>query len=457
MNRHPFIWLLLALWLGAADAHGDVALTTMVSFNGTNGSCPMAALVEGVDGNFYGTTKYGGTTDGGTVFKMTSSGKLTILAGFYGGTNGYWPMAALVQRKYDSSLYGTTSGIGGPKGACGTVFRITTNGTFTTLVSFNGGSGAQPMGALVEGADGNFYGTTQYGSYYTPLGYGTVFKMTFNGWFSSLRSFYAPDGAYPCAALVQGEDGQFYGTTEEGGPNNAGTVFKIGSGGSSSTLYSFAGADDGFYPLGALVQGAVGSFYGTTEYGGTNDVERGGDGTIFRLTTNGIFTTLASFNVTNGANPIAGLIQGRDGNFYGTTCYGGAAGGGTLFRMTPAGALTTLHSFGGDDGWCPAAALVQGSDGNLYGTAQYGGTDNCGTIFRFSIQPVLQAMVKTGAGLSLTWNAVSGRTYQVQYKTNWNQAKWADFGTTMTATNGTLTTCDPTASSQRWYRVALLP
>jgi uncharacterized repeat protein (TIGR03803 family) len=460
MKEHLSVSFLLALWLGVVGAHGDVTLITLASFDGAHGAAPQAGLVEGADGNFYGTTSAGGAVNGGLVFKMNRNGALTTLASFWGGTNGYAPMAGLVQRKYDSSLYGTTSGIGGPKGSCGTVFRITTSGMLTTLCSFIAYGGAQPMAPLAEATDGNFYGTTEFGSVNSSIGNGTLFQMTFNGRFRTLHTFSnINDGAYPCAALVQADDGQFYDTTEQGGPNNAGTVFRTSSNGDVAILYSFTGAGDGYYPLGALVQGSDGSLYGTTQYGGTNDVADGGNGTIFKIDTNGTLTTLVSFDGASGANPVAALIQGEDGYFYGTTPRGGPTDNGTVFRMSPSGILTTLHSFSGSDGAAPMSALLQASDGSFYGTTSGGGAYKYGTVFRLSFPPALRAATKIAGGFSFAWNAVQGWRYQVECKTNLSQTNWAALGGMVTATNGTMTTFDPMASGlcPRWYRVALLP
>jgi uncharacterized repeat protein (TIGR03803 family) len=328
---------------------------------------------------------------------------------------------------------------------------------------------------LVKGTDGNFYGTTVYGGTgYNgswSSGYGTVFQVTFNGRLTSLYSFTCGnDGALPCAGLVQGKDGNFYGATSEGGLNNAGTVFKITSGGALTTLYSFTGGDDGDSPTAAPIQGRDGYLYGTTQSGGMFDAAYWGDGTVFRISTNGAFTTLASFDGwVNGATPMGALMQGSDGDFYGTTegyGPGGDYGYGTVFRMTPAGSITTIYSFNGTDGAWPQEGLVQDADGYFYGTTAFGGRGfspsgslGSGTIYWFPMQPVLETAIRTPGLLALNWSAVPGLAYQVQYKTNFTQTNWTDLGSTITATNGTMTAFDSIASgsSQRFYRVALLP
>jgi uncharacterized repeat protein (TIGR03803 family) len=233
---------------------------------------------------------------------------------------------------------------------------------------------------LVQGSDGNFYGTTQVGG---TNGSGTVFKITPSGALTTLHSFDGADGSNPAAVLMQASDGNLYGTTEAGGANgNYGTVFKITPAGTLTTLHSFGGAD-GWEPAAGLVQASDGNFYGTTYIGGAN----GNYGTVFKITPTGTLTTLYSFcsqsGCADGALPRAGLVQASDGDFYGTTAFGGANYyEGTVFKITPNGTLTTLHSFDGADGGDPNA-LVQASDGNFYGTTVLGGAngDN-GTVFR---------------------------------------------------------------------------
>ena len=212
----------------------------------------------------------------------------------------------------------------------------------TTLHSFgvftNGANGGMPgpSAGLVQGSDGNFYGTAQYGG--TNGGHGTVFKISTGGALTRLYSFTGGnDGAGP-NGVVQGSDGNFYGTTHFGGTNGLGTVFQISTNGALTSLYSFTGSDDGGNPSGGLVQGSDGNFYGTTGSGGANQV-----GTVFKISTNGALTSLYPFNGTDdGANPSGGLVQGSDGNFYGTTGSGGTNQVGTVFKISTNGALTSF-------------------------------------------------------------------------------------------------------------------
>jgi uncharacterized repeat protein (TIGR03803 family) len=350
--------------------------TVLHAFAESDGQYPLAGLVQGTDGNFYGTTNAGGTGGNGTVFKITPSGALTTLH-FFSGSDGRNPPATLVQGT-DGNFYGTTNQ-GGARGV-GTVFKITPAGALTTLYPFAGSDGSDPYASLVQGTDGNFYGTTNKGG---TVDLGTVFKITPAGTLTTLYSFPGSAGAYPQDTLVQGSDGNFYGTATGGGTGNYGTVFKITPSGTLTTLHSFA-RSDGQNPLAGLVQGSDGNFYGTTNQGGT-----GAYGTVFKITPAGTLTTLYSFSGSDGEWPSATLVQGTDGNFYGTTGQGGASGDGTVFKITLGGTLTTLYSFAGNDGKDPYAALVQGSDGNFYGTTAYGGPLGGGVVFRLTRDPEL--------------------------------------------------------------------
>ena len=349
-------------------------LTTIVFGLGPpGGNQSEGGIALGSDGDLYGTTSAGGDNVAGTVFKVTPDGLLTVLHSF-AYDDGAFPRAGLVQGT-DGSFYGTTTQ--GGTGGSGTVFKITPSGALTTLLSFAGSEGSDPYAGLLQGTDGHFYGTTTQGG---TGGSGTVFKITPSGALTTLHSFTGSDGANPHAGLVQGTDGDFYGTTRFGGTNSFGTVFKITPLGALTTLHRFT-HQDGAGPYAGLVQGTDGHFYGTTTGGGDFKFPRG---TVFKITPSGALTTLHSFTRSEGANPWAGLVQGTDGDFYGTTYRGGASGFGTVFRITPAGALTTISSFAGSNGRYPYAGLVQGTDGNLYGTTNMGGTSDYGTAFKIT-------------------------------------------------------------------------
>lgn len=442
--------IMLLSWSVVPLVHGDVIFTNLISFDGTNGANPRATLVQGTDGNFYGTTYNGGTNGNyGTVFQMTTNGVFTPLVSF-SGTNGANPSAALVQGP-DGNFYGTTYN-GGTNGDYGTVFQVTTNGVLTSLVSFNNINGANPQGALALGPDGNFYGTTYNGG---SNGMGTVFQVTTNGLLTTLVSFNNTNGANPQGTLLLGGDGNFYGTTSSGGTNSGnGTVFQITSSGALTSLYSFNDTD-GALPYAGLTIGPNGIFYGTTLGGGTNNSV---NGTLFQITTNGVLSSLVFFDSTNGATPYDAPIRGADGNYYGTTTSGGGSKNfGTIFEMTPNGTLATLYSFSGS---FPYAGLIQGRDGNFYGTTYGDGAYSSGTIFRITItptQPVIQPITRNGRTINITWNAMLGKQYQVQYTTNLSPANWQNLGDPITATNVTATASDIIGPDpNRFYRVVLL-
>ncbi|HTB11678.1 MAG TPA: choice-of-anchor tandem repeat GloVer-containing protein [Bryobacteraceae bacterium] len=376
-------WLAAILCAAAISLKGQT-LTTLVSFNGRNGTTPKAGLVQGSDGNFYGTTSGGGLPVGpaaGTVFSITPGGSLTTLYTFT-GTAGIVPATGLVQGT-DGNFYGGASSEG--QYGVGTVFRITPTGTLTTIYNFGGiaTDGFGLASAMVQGDDGNFYGTTPGGGLNN---IGTVFKITPAGTLTSLYQFGTTltDGSRPYAGLARGSDGNYYGVTSGGGLYDQGTVFRITPGGALTTLYHFGTAStDGSEPTGGLVQASDGNFYGTTGDGGTACC-----GTIFRITTGGNLTTIHAFDNTDGNYPTTALIQGADGNLYGTTISGGADSNGTVFRLTLAGVLTTVYNFCSQsscaDGTFPSG-LVQGKDGNLYGTTQDDGGNGAGTIFRLQL------------------------------------------------------------------------
>ena len=369
----------LAIFFATAITSSAQTFTVLVDFDGTDGTSPYS-LVQGVDGDLYGVA-YAGA---GTVFKITTSGTLTTLHHFCalaGCADGQTPVS-LVQA-IDGNFYGTTQ-YGGINSS-GTVFKITPAGKLTTLHSFctqaSCSDGSQPFG-LMQAANGTFYGTTNSGGVHNA---GTVYKVTPAGTLTTLHSFNLADGANPFGQLVQGTDGNFYGTTVNGGTSGAGTVFKITPAGKLTTLHSFNNAD-GANPYSWLVQATDGNFYATAGGGGAY-----GGGTVFRITPAGTLTTLYNFcsqiNCTDGAYPQGGLVQASDGQFYGTTSNGGDpacfyyhVGCGTAFQITPGGTLTTLHIFESTDGMSPKDGLVQATDGNFYGATESGGTGN-GTVF----------------------------------------------------------------------------
>jgi uncharacterized repeat protein (TIGR03803 family) len=370
------------------------ALTVLYNFCAMS-SCPDGAnpsgLTLGTDGNFYSTSVGGGMNGQGTIFKMTPNGALTTLYNFCSQPN------------------------------CADV-----------ILNDSG---------VVEGADGNFYGTTPYygannnSACVVFAGYpgcGTVFKITPAGAFTTIYSFCSltscADGGVPYSGLTAGSDGNLYGSTSAGGAFGYGTIFKITRAGELTTLHSFGGTDGncGYLACAPLIQAANGSFYGTTIHGGTNPGAF--SGTAFEITSAGEFRTLYNFcsqaNCADGQYPWE-IVQGADGNFYGVTGYGGADsctfGCGTVFKLTPDGVLTTLHSFNGTDGYFPLG-FMHSTNGIFYGTTVGGGgTDlicppwGCGTVFALSVGlgPFVQTLPtggKAGEGIRILGTDLTGAT-----------------------------------------------
>lgn len=425
---------------------------------------PEGSLLQASDGNFYGTAN-GGPSGFGAVYKITSSGTLTPIYSFcsQGGarcTDGFGPTAGLIQGS-DGNFYGTTSSGGdsnpnncmnGPESGCGTVFKLTPSGTLTTLHSFCSPGGAvcadgfYPRGSLVQAGDGNFYGVTQAGGaagVCNGIGCGTVFRISPSGEFSTIHVFCSQamctDGSTPISGLALGSDGNLYGTAYTGGATNSGSAFKLTLAGQLTVLHSFCSAQncsDGFLPN-SVIQGSDGNLYGTTDSGGAGP----STGTVFRITPSGTFTVLYNFcstgntNCPDGENPVGGLIEGSDGNFYGVTYYGGRGSLlGTAFRITPAGTLTTIYDFcsqGGTnctDGAFPNG-VIQASDGNLYGTTEGGGSAgittcltedglyNCGTVFKLTAspaEPFLSAGTAANGATYISGGLVPGSWAQVK-------------------------------------------
>ena len=398
-----FVLLLIPISM-IASAHAQT-YSVLYTFTGPDGASPTAGLALDAQGNLYGTTFYGGNTSCdapygcGTVFKLDTTGKETVLHSFTQTPDGAYPDAGLVLDA-EGNLYGTTiaggaySGIYGNGG--GTVFEIASAGVETVLYSFclkaNCTDGDSPSG-LVRDAQGNLYGTTESGGGHLRscenLSCGTIFKVYKKGKKfveDRLYSFTGKaDSGNPKAGLVLDSQGNLYGTTTyDWGHDEWGTVFKesvVGGKWKETVLYHFTGGV-GTAPYAGLVLDAQGNLYGTTAGGGTYD-----QGTVFKLDTTGKETALYSFTGTagDGASPQAGLVRDAQGNLYGTTVSGGDAscdapyGCGTVFKIDASGNETVLYRFTGTggDGEFPYAGLVQDGQGNLYGTTFNGGSASC--------------------------------------------------------------------------------
>jgi uncharacterized repeat protein (TIGR03803 family) len=415
---------------------------TLANF-GSAGASP-GPVVQGFNGNFYGTTPTGGDRGYGAVFEVTPQGELSGLYTFCSQADcadGEYPWG-LVQAT-DGNLYGTTRGTS--SGPYGTVFKVTPTGELTTLHTFCSqtkcADGQNPYGGLIQASNGNFYGITFFGganldvgSCYN-MGCGVLFEVTPAGELTVLYNFCSQpncvDGANPISNLVQGSNGNFYGVTFSGGAADAGTVFEITPAGKLTTLYSFCAriswCPDGQEPDG-IVQAGNGNFYGTTVLGGVTGYN---SGTFFEINSAGKFSSLYSFCAdgvcSDGANPNSGLAQGAGGKFYGTTYCGGLSnscndfsyGPGTVFEISSTGTLTTIHYFCSetncDDGQGPAAGPVLGTNGKIYGTATFGGSYEDGTFFSLALglEPFVETLPtagKVGAKVIILGNNLTGTT-----------------------------------------------
>lgn len=416
----PVVIFHIVLLVTIAISSSAQTFNSLVSFNISNGAYPYgSSVVQGRDGNLYGTTSIGGANNGcgghsgcGVFYKFNpTTNVLTTLYSFCALSScadGANPQAGVVLGK-DGNFYGSTSFGGSVTCNCGTIFRMTPAGVLTTLHVFSTTDGADPQGPLIQASDGNFYGTTYLGG---ASNVGTLFQVTPAGKLTTLHSFSGSDGSGPFTGVIQGTNGSLYGTTFSGGAGSVGTIFQMAPNKTFTTLHSF-NFSDGVFPNG-LVQATDGNLYGTASGGGTSTACNGGScGTIYKLTLNGAtVTTLYNFDDgLGGAQPSAGLIQATDNNLYGTTVYGGAnhlsscqgnLGCGIIFSIpTTGGAVTTLHSFAFTDGFGPGV-LLQSTSGVLYGTTDSGGNSSnqcdCGTIFSLDtgLGPFVQALSYSG-------------------------------------------------------------
>jgi uncharacterized repeat protein (TIGR03803 family) len=400
--------------LFAAVASSTSAQTFEVVHTFQAGGTPLATLLDGGDGYFYGSTSQGGTRDLGTIFRTDAAGNFVTVHSFQ-GPEGAGPVGRLI-RGSDGFFYGTTSN-GGVSLYYGTVFRMDASGAVTVLYSFQfGADGASPAAGLVEGSDGFFYGTASIGG--APGSYGTIFRVSAAGEFGVLHAFVGTDGAYPLAELVFGLDGALYGTTQNGGTYGAGTVFRVDTSGNFTSFYSFTGNSEPASLQSPLLLASDGFFYGTAPAGGGHGAafrmdtagnvttihlfgfdDRGPQGslveapdgflygttaaTFFRMDLSGGVTTVRTFTPDQGIQ-MRGVIRGHDGFFYATASSGGPGGRGALERLDDAGGLEILHAFAYTDGVRPYAGLLEGSDGFLYGTTATGGDHDLGTVFKMS-------------------------------------------------------------------------
>jgi uncharacterized repeat protein (TIGR03803 family) len=409
-NIHFACGIALSLLATIDSADSKEGFAVLYAFKGgSDGNGSRAGLIADQAGNLYGTTSSGGAmscpgSEGagcGTVFRFAPDGTKTVLYAFTGGSDGAYPFASLTADQA-GNLYGTTYEGGGSVcngNGCGTVFKISTDGTETVLHAFGYGDGTHPEARLLTDQAGNLYGTTADGGGGCC---GTVFELAPNGVETVLFAFTKKKGKNPVAGLITDQSGNLYGTTSYGGGGGAceglakcGTVFKLTPNGKLIVLHAFVGGTDGAVPLADLITDQAGNLYGTTfEGGGFYDCPAGyGCGTVFELSPNGTETVLHSFGGGNdGANPRAGLVADHAGNLYGTTAVGGTYGYGAVFKLAPDGTTKVLHTFrGGRDGSAPSANLTLDQADNLYGTTFEGGNRKCtanhgycGVIFKLA-------------------------------------------------------------------------
>jgi uncharacterized repeat protein (TIGR03803 family) len=417
--------LLASLLLALCTITASAQTVSVVAYDG-DGFTLISSLVQGRDGNLYGTQTDNDVPNYyGSAFKVTPSGTLTVLHKFCSQTNctdGAYPGVILLGT--DGNFYGITEAGGdttGPCGSfgCGTVFKLTPSGTFTLLHTFTGPDGISPTG-LIEGTDRNLYGTA-FGD--GSICCGTIFKITTTGTITTLHNFDQADGSGP-QGLVQGMDGNLYGTTYIGGKydpypcyGGCGTVFKSTTGGAFTSLHSFQ-VTDGYTLYAPVSQASDGTLYGTTWSGPT------GDGTIFSITPTGQAKTVYTFTGI-GANPYVEPIPASDGNLYGTTLEGGSpCSYGFIYSVSQADAFTTVYDSCQNDGF--TSALMQNTNGMFYGTAGpaiYSLDTSLAPFITFVVPggKVGQTIEILGQGLtgttSVTFNGIPATSFKVNSDT----------------------------------------
>jgi len=464
--RTAFILAVFTLVLAAATVAGAQTYTDLYNFDNIHGADPQAILAQGRDGNLYGTTYNGGTKGAGEVFQITPTGSLTVLHNFDGGINGGYPQSGLTLGT-DGNFYGTTY-YGGANNYYGTIFKITPRGSLTTLYSFTGGSdGMQPMAPPIQGTDGSFYGTTEGPNSLIPGG--TVYKVSSLGAFTLLAQLEDAYGAHSHASLLQATDGLFYGTTYDGGcycTDSNGQIFTVTGTGVLTFIYNFD-VTHGAKADAPLIQGNDGNFYGTAYAGGSNDW-----GVVFELTPQGAITVLHNFGdvAQDGYGPEAGLVQATDGNFYGATHSGGtggcSGGCGVISQITAAGDYSILYNFDGAHGEYPTSTPMQHTNGKIYGLASAGGTSDDGVVYSFDMGlgrfvSLVSTTGKVGKTIEVLGQGFTGTTVVAFNGTAATFTVVSDTYLKTTVPSGattgfvTVTTPSGTLTSNRQFRVKL--
>jgi uncharacterized repeat protein (TIGR03803 family) len=400
-----------AAFIATPTSRAAVTYTVVYNFGGTAGANPIAGVILDPEGNMYGTT-YNGGLGYGVVFKLSPSGTETVLYSFTGGADGGQPAAPLI-RDSAGNLYGTTSAYG-LCAYCGTVFKLDTTGTLTTLYSFTGGAdGGYPLAGVIMDSSGNLYGTTYSGGIltgtcatigeYPVAGCGVIFELETSGTEKVLYTMTGnTDGANAGAGVIRDSEGNIYATDEDAAKcYGCGVAFKLSATGTYTLLHEFGGGTDGFMPMASLVEDSSGNLYGSTEYGGiTGGVcTSSGCGVVFEINSAGTESVLYKFTGgSDGAKLACNLIRDSAGNLYGTTYTGGSTAGncesigdtdipgcGTVFKLGTTGALTVLHQFTVGGGANSAAGLTPGPGDVFYGTTEHGGTLHGGVVFKLTL------------------------------------------------------------------------
>ena len=427
----------LLIGCGTFLVHGQLQLQALHTTTSGN---PAASIVQGNDGNFYGTLS-------NTVFKMSPAGAF----GTVGPVPGVNPDLTLAN---DGNFYGTTKsgGVG-----YGTIFRFETTGQVTFMYSFTISDG-KPLG-LRAGVDGYLYGACLTSNSVGVSSVWSVFQFDTNGVFTVLRLITNTPGGHliPEFSLpAQGPDGALYGSFSRGEAGFPGidsiAFYRLSTSGSYQVITNLSTTSRSSSDL---VFGSDGDLYGAAGFGSYPSTA----GSVFKLSTNGTFRTLWTFGSTNGTNPEVRLLPGADGALYGTTSSGGTSNLGTIFRITTDGTFTHLFDFPGGSGSHPMAPLIQASDGNLYGTTEGATVPVTGTgiIFRLVQSPIINQLSVSNGAVTLSWNSFSNAAYRVEYKSSVFDPSWTIL-TSVTARDVTTSVFDNSpAADQRFYRVVLLP
>lgn len=423
------------------------------------GSWPYCGVIRGSDGWLYGTALLGVDTAvaGGVVYRLQTNGAGFQVIHQFAGSDGHSPQAAVLEAS-DGFLYGT-AGNGG-NGNSGVVYKLAKDGSqFAVLHHFtDGADSANPYGGLVEGSDGYLYGTTDFGDSTTR---GTIYKLDKSGNnYAVIHAFTGnPDGQQCDSKLLRGSDGWLYGTTVFGGSGAAGTVFKLlENGGGYTVIRNFTSGTNGAGPVAGVIEASDGFLYGTTQLGG--GVSSGG--VVFKLDKSGAnFNVIKSFasSGTDLRTPLAELVEGANGLLYGTATAGGISNRGGIFRLSKDGSgYTILRQFvgrtGGGDGDYPRMALWRVSDDLFYGTTRSGGESGGGSIFALSTAPLppreLQ-LTKTGNVAVLQFRGTGARPHTIESSTN--LATWTDLTTLMTPHHGRADYTNALSAPASFFRV----